>query len=129
MSKKIKKLKKPRKLKKKTKKTKLWKKTSWFGFGFISLKLKKPNWTQTKKTRKKTETNRKKTKPNRKNRAKPVWTGFVLKNRTETGRFKPVLVFFKKNISVWFFFIKTKPNKKWSPLILYTCLVNPPFSS
>jgi hypothetical protein len=37
----------------------------WFGFGFISLKLKKPNRTEPKQ--KKTESNRKKTKPNKKN--------------------------------------------------------------
>jgi len=40
-----------------------------FGFGFISLKLKKTNRTQTELDRKKTESNGK-------NRAKPVWTGF-----------------------------------------------------
>ena len=91
-----------------------------FGFGFISLKPKKPNQTQTgKKTepnRKKTsqiekpsktekiEPNRVKTKSNRKNQAKPIWTGFCLKkpNRTETGRFEPVSVL-KKN-SVWLLF-------------------------
>jgi hypothetical protein len=77
--------------------------------------LKKPNRTEpnrTKKTWKKTE-------PNRKNRAKTVWTGFCPKktelNRTETGRFEPVSVFFL--ISVWLlFFDKNEPNRKWSPL-------------
>jgi hypothetical protein len=29
-----------------------------------------------------------------KNQAKPVWTGFVQKNRTETGWFEPVSVLF-----------------------------------
>jgi hypothetical protein len=55
--------KKIKKIKKIIEKTKLWKKPSelirifkkptgsvWFGFSFISLKLKKPNWTQTEKT-------------------------------------------------------------------------------
>jgi hypothetical protein len=54
-----------------------------------------------------------KTKPNRtqtgKNRAKPVWTGFVLKNRTETDRFELVSVqvqfhFFLKKIQFIFFY-------------------------
>jgi hypothetical protein len=31
-----------------------------------------------------------------KNRAKPVWTGFYLKNWIETGRFELILIFFKK---------------------------------
>jgi hypothetical protein len=59
---------------------------------FYKPKTKKiePNQTQTEKTGK----NRAKTDPNQKNRAKLV---FVIKNRTETGRFEPVLVFFKKN--------------------------------
>ena len=95
-----------------------------FGFGFIS---KKPNRTQTKKTRKnqakpgKTEPNRKKPSQNRENRAKPVWTGFCPEkpNRTETGRFEPVSVFFKKKIIQfgYFFLIKTESNRKWSPLL------------
>jgi hypothetical protein len=50
------------------------------------------NRTQTKKKPSQTE----KTEPNRKNRAKtePNWFEpvFVLKNRTETGRFEPVSV-------------------------------------
>jgi hypothetical protein len=81
------------------------KKIDRFGFGFTSLKLKKPNRTEPEPKK-----NRKKTEPNQKNLAKPV---FVLKNRTETGRFEPVSVFLKK-ISIWFFFllIKTKPNRK-----------------
>jgi hypothetical protein len=73
-----------------------------FGFGFISLKPKKPNWIE------KTEPNWKKPsqiKKNRKNRAKPVWTSFCPKklNRTETGRFEPVSVFFFKFSLVTFF--------------------------
>jgi hypothetical protein len=46
------------------------------GFGFISKKMKKPN------------------------RKKMSQTGFVLKNQTETRRFEPVSVCFKKK-SVW----------------------------
>jgi hypothetical protein len=47
-----------------------------------------------------------KTEPNLKKWAKLVWTGFFPKkpNRTETGRFEPILVFLKKN-SVWLFFL------------------------
>jgi hypothetical protein len=45
---------------------------------------------------------------------------FVIKNRTETGRFEPVSVwFFYLKIRFSYFFIKIKPNRKWSPLILY----------
>jgi hypothetical protein len=56
-----------------------------FWFGFISLKSKKTNRTQTKKT----EKNRVKPKKTEPNRFEPV---FVLKNRTETGQFEPVSV-------------------------------------
>jgi hypothetical protein len=56
----------------------------------------------------------KKTKPKpKKTKKKPSQTGFCSKkpNRTETGRFEPVLVFFL--ILVWLFFlIKTEPNQK-----------------
>jgi len=80
------------------------------------------NWAKTEKTepnRNKPSQNQKKPrKPsqNRKNRVKPVWTGFSPKkaepNRTETGRFDSVSVFFsKKIISVWLLFlIKTEPK-------------------
>ena len=52
-----------------------------FGSGFISLK---PNRNEPKPEK------------NKKNWVKPVWTGFCPKkpNRTETGRFEPVSVFF-----------------------------------
>jgi hypothetical protein len=79
------------------------KKIDRFGFGFTSLKLKKPNRTESEPKK-----NRKKTEPNQKNLAKPV---FVLKNRTETGRFEPVSVFLKK-ISIWFFFFVDKNQTK-----------------
>jgi len=76
-----------------------------FGFGFISLKPKKPNQTEPKlkkirkkpsQNRKKTEPNRKKLSQNKKKRAKPVWIGFCPKkpNRTETGRYELVSVRF-----------------------------------
>ena len=73
----------------------------WFGFGFISLKLKKPNQIQTKKNKKKLSQ-----------------TVFCPKkpNRTETDRFEPVSVrfrFFKKKIQFNYFFYKnqTEPKK------------------
>jgi hypothetical protein len=75
-----------------------------------------------RKNRAKTGKNRAKTEKTKPNRFEPV---FALKNRTEpnrteTGRFDPVSVFFKKN-SVWLLFlIKTKPNRKSSPLICTT---------
>jgi hypothetical protein len=58
-----------------------------FSFGFLSLKLKKPNRTQTEKT-------------------KPNWFEpvFILKNQTETGWFEPVLVL-KKKFSLVIFFL------------------------
>jgi len=90
---------------------KITEKTDRFGFGFISLKPKKPNRTSTGK-----------------NQAKPVWTDFCPKkpNRTETDRFEPVLVYFLKKILVWFFiFIKTEANRKWSPLMSH----DPPCNS
>ena len=62
-----------------------------------------------------------KKKPWKKNRAKPVRTGFCPKkpNRTETGRLELVSVFFFKKIrfGCFFFYIKTEPNRKWSPLV------------
>jgi hypothetical protein len=63
-----------------------------------------------------------KTEPNRiqieKNRAKPVWTGFVLKNRTETGRFEPVSFFLNKIFGLVIFFYKNRTDPKWSPLVI-----------
>jgi hypothetical protein len=68
---------------------------------------KKPS--QTGKTEPKPE----KTEKTEPNRSEPV---FSLKkpNRTETGRFDPVSVFFfkKKNRFGYFFLIKTEPNRK-----------------
>ena len=72
-------------------------------FRFYKPKTEKtePNRTQTEKT----ESNRKKPSQTKPNRFEPV---FALKNRTETGRFELVLVwfwfFFKKKNSVWLFF-------------------------
>jgi hypothetical protein len=89
-------------------------------FGFISLKSKKPNRTQTKKIRKQIEPNWKKPSQNWKNRAKLVWTDFYPKNK---NRFEPKPVclnrFRFKKKSIWLFFlIKTKLNWKWSPLAI-----------
>jgi hypothetical protein len=75
-----------------------------FGFGFISLKPKKPNQTQTKKKNwKKNRVKPEKTKPKPK---KPSQTGFYPKNpnRTETDRFKLILVFLKKIQFNYFFY-------------------------
>ena len=70
-------------------------------FGFISMKPKKPNRTQTEKNPEK-------------NRVKPVWTGFCPKkpNRTETRRFEPVSVFFFKKISLVIFLDKNITEPK-----------------
>jgi hypothetical protein len=125
VNKKIKKSIKSRKLKKKNKKNrtvkknrlKFWKnRPVWFSFGFISLKSKKPNRTETKKNPEKTRAKQKKTDPNRKNRAKNKKTEPNRKNRA--NRFEQVFVkktepnwnrsvwtsfgyFFQKQISVW----------------------------
>jgi hypothetical protein len=74
----------------------------WFGFDFISLKLKKPNRTQTRKKPSQTGTgkNRVKQKKTEPNQTKPESVGlnrFFSNNQTETGRFEPVSVRF------WFF--------------------------
>ena len=73
------KLKKPNCEKKPIKSIKILKKLT---FGFISLKLKKPNWTKKKPSQ------------TGKNRVKLVWTGFCPRkpNRIEIGRFEPVSV-------------------------------------
>jgi hypothetical protein len=87
-----------------------------FGFGFISLKLKKPNRTQTGKqtsqTGKQTSQTGKKpsqtgkkpsqTEKTESNRFEPV---FVLKNQTKTGRFEPVSVFCIKKFGLVTFFL------------------------
>jgi hypothetical protein len=88
-----------------------WKKP----IGLVRFRFYKPETKKSEPNRIQTEQNRKK--PSQ-NRAKPVWTGFFPKklNRTEP---KPVSlnqfrVFLK---SIWLlFFIKTEPNRKWSPL-------------
>jgi hypothetical protein len=98
--------------KNKKKINKSWKKSikilkNWLvRFGFINLKLKKPNRIQTKKTRK----NRAKSK----NLTKLISTGFYIKkpNQTKTNQFKLVWFFL---ILIYFFLIKTKPNKKYHP--------------
>ena len=112
-----------------------WKKNNWknrtvkknrpvqFGFGFISLKLKKQNRTQTEKNRKKTKPNQKKTVKTEPNRAKPVWTDFCLKNelnRTKTGRFKPVSVFLLKKFNLIIFFNKNQIKPKIITHLIYT---------
>jgi hypothetical protein len=128
VSKKTEKLIKPRKLEKKKpnceknqlNRLKFWKNRP-FGFGFISLKPKKLNWTQTGKKTEPKPSQTRITEPNRKNKAKPVWTGFCPKNPNRTkpksiglNRFRFGFGFFKKN---WFcYFFKKKSNRKWSPL-------------
>jgi hypothetical protein len=94
-----------------------------FDFSFISLKLKKPNWTQTKKNwakQKKTKSDWKKAKPGRK-KTNP-------NQKTEPNRFcpqnnqtkpKPVGLnrfqfYFLKKISFdYFIFYKNKTESKW----------------
>jgi hypothetical protein len=58
--------------------------------------------------------NRKKPEKNRVKPKKPIQTGFCPKkpNRTETGRFELVLVFFLNIDLVTFYLIKTEPNQK-----------------
>jgi len=105
-----KKLKKSNREKKPIKSIKILKKlTGSVRFRFFKSGTEKTEPNQTKPKPKKTEP-----KPSQTGKIKPNWFEpvFVLKNRTETGRFEPVSVFLKKN-SVWLlFFIKTEPNRK-----------------
>jgi hypothetical protein len=71
-----------------------------FGFSFISLKSKKPNWIEPKP--KKNESNRQKTEPNR------FEPGFVLKNQTEPNWNRSVWTsfgFFLKKFDLTFLYI------------------------
>jgi hypothetical protein len=77
-------------------------------FGFISLKPKKPN------------PNRKKQSQNKKTKANRFETGFYPKNRTETGQFEPVSVFFNFFLVWLLFFIKTEPNRIEPKMITLT---------
>jgi len=69
-------------------------------FRFYKQKTEKTEPNRNQKNKKKTEPNRKNRAKTGKNRAKPVWTGFCPKkpNRTKTGRFDPVSIFFL----IWF---------------------------
>jgi len=82
-------------------------------FRFYKQKTKK---TELNRNRQKTEPKPRKPSQNRKNRAKLVWTGFCPKkpNRTETGRFDPVSVFFfkKKYFGLVIFFDKNRTEPK-----------------
>jgi len=92
-------------------------------FRFYKQKTEKTesNRTETDKKPEKNRAKPKKPSQNRENRAKIEKTEpnrfepvFAIKNRTETGWFDPVSVFFqKKKISVWLLLlIKTEPNRK-----------------
>jgi hypothetical protein len=80
-------------------------------FRFYKLKTE-PNQTQTEKTE-----------PNWRKQSQTSLNRFFLKNWTES---KPVgLNWFRFFFKIWFgyfSFIKTKPNRKWSPLIIIFCL-------
>jgi hypothetical protein len=82
----------------------------WFRFYKQKTEKTEPNRTETDKKPEKKPSQTEKTEPNQ---FEPV---FALKkpNRTETGQFDPVSVFFsKKKISIWLLFlIKTEPNQK-----------------
>jgi len=90
--------------------------------GLVRFRFYKPETEKTEPNRPNWK-NRANPSQTRKNRAKLVWTSFCSKktNRTEPkpvglNRFRFGFGFFKKK-SVWLlFFIKTKPNWKWSPL-------------
>jgi len=89
-------------------------------FWFYNQKTEKTEPNPTKNRKKQSQTG--KTEPNRKNRAKTgknepnrFEPAFALKkpNRTETGRFDPVSVFFqKKNFSLVTFFDKNRTEPK-----------------
>ena len=127
MSKKIEKPeKKPNREKTRLNRLEFWKNQP-VRFGFISLKPKKPNWTEPKKTEKKPSQTGKKLSQTRKNRARPIWTGFFPKitepnrNRsvwTDFGFFykKTGFDFFKKNRTKSKIIIHSKNNKRWKML-------------
>jgi len=78
-------------------------------FRFFKPGTEKTELNPNRKNRAKPEKNRAKPEPNR---FEPV---FVLKNRTETGRFEPVSVrfrFFKKKIQFGYFFDKNRTEPK-----------------
>jgi hypothetical protein len=115
-----KKIKKPIKLRKKiTKKKqnheknrlKFWKNLP-VRFWFYKSKTEKTEPNPNRKKPKKIEPNRKKLSQNR---AMPVWTGFVLKNRTKpkSVNLNQVRFFLRKNnFKLIIFLIKTEPNIK-----------------
>ena len=85
-----------------------------FGFGFISLKLKKPNQTQTKKIRKKTRAKQKKTQA-KPEKTEPVGLNWFFSKITEPNQNRSVWIgfeFFLKLVLIIIFLIKTEPNKK-----------------
>jgi hypothetical protein len=90
MRKKLIKLKKFKKIAKKTKPCKKinynFEKTDWFGFDFISLKLKKPNQTEPEK--KKTEPNRKK--PSQTKKSSQTGLNQFLSQKTKPNRNRSV---------------------------------------
>ena len=111
-----KKIEKPGKLKKKNQKNRIVKKTRpvRFGFGFISLKSKKPNWTEPKL---------------KKNRAKPVWTGFCPKKPNQNRLVWTGFGFFKKKFNLIIFFNKNRTkNYHSSSSSLLICLIIWPLS-
>jgi hypothetical protein len=83
----------------------------WTAYLFF---LTEPNRTEfkSKKIWKKNQVKTKKTEPN--------WFLFKNPNQTETSQFEPISVrfrFLKKKIRFVYFFIKTKPNRKWLSLV------------
>jgi hypothetical protein len=81
-----------------------------FSFGFISLKLKKSNRTEPKpKKPSKKPSQTGKTEPNRKN---DFCSKITKPNRTETGWFELISVFFFKNKIKYFFLNKNQTKLK-----------------
>jgi hypothetical protein len=58
-----------------------------------------------------------KPKKTEKNRAKLVWTGFCSKKPNWNRSVRNSFNFFKKKFSFVIFFIKTEPNRRWTPLL------------
>jgi len=79
-------------------------------FRFYKSETEKTELNPNRKNRKKTESNKKKPNQIGKNRVKPknepnqFESVFILKKRTETGRFEPVSVFYKKIRFNYFFY-------------------------
>jgi hypothetical protein len=82
----------------------------WFGFGSIRLKLKKPNWTQIRKYKKK--------------KMSQIWKNWAKLNQTGIGRFEPVSIRFDlKKTNLIIFFKKSNQIESNHPTVVWTIFI------